>query len=133
MRGQVGTETLMVISLAVVLIMAVVYTVLPMVFDFTQYSENSKIETSLYKIQGTIESVSAYGPGTSTDLMLYFPEGTIKSNGNMLIFEKNNGDSILTQVGVSFTLEERKTINGVNTFSVIKPENVDEPVLVVKN
>jgi len=128
MRGQVGTETLMVIGLAVILIMAVVYTVLPMVFDFTQYSENSKIETSLYKIQGTIESVSAYGPGTSTDLMLYFPEGTIKSEENMLIFVKNNGDSILTPVGVSFEMSKIKTINGVNKFSVTKPENVDEPV-----
>ena len=133
MRGQVGTETLMVISLAVVLIMAVVYTVLPMVFDFTQYSENSKIETSLYKIQGTIESVSAYGPGTSTDLMLYFPEGIIRSDGNMLVFTKSNGDSILTQVGVTFEFSREKTINGINKFSVIKPENVDEPVLVVKN
>lgn len=128
MRGQVGTETLMVIGLAVILIMAVIYTVLPMVFDFTQYSENSKIETSLYKIQGTIESVSAYGPGTSTDLMLYFPEGTIKSEENMLIFVKNNRDSILTPVGVSFEMSEIKTINGVNKFSVTKPENVDEPV-----
>jgi len=128
MRGQVGTETLMVIGLAVILIMAVIYTVLPMVFDFTQYSENSKIETSLYKIQGTIESVSAYGPGTSTDLMLYFPEGTIKSEENMLIFVKNNGDSILTPVGVSFEMSKIKTINGVNKFSVTKPENVDEPV-----
>ena len=135
MRGQVGTETLMVIGLAVILIMAVIYTVLPMVFDFTQYSENSKIETSLYKIQGTIESVSSYGPGTSTDLMLYFPEGKIKSEENMLIFVKNNGDSILTPVGVSFEIvgvsfemNEIKTINGVNKFSVTKPENVDEPV-----
>ena len=132
MRGQVGTETLMVIGLAVVLIMAVIYTVLPMVFDFNQYSENSKIETSLFKIKGTIESVSAYGPGTSTDLMLYFPEGTLKSksNGNMLVFTKVNGDSILTQVEVPFTTKEINTIQGINKLKIVKPDIVDDPVLI---
>lgn len=132
MRGQVGTETLMVIGLAVVLIMAVIYTVLPMMFDFTQYSENSKIETSLFKLKGTIESVSSYGPGTSTELMLYFPEGTIKNNGKMLVFEKNNGDSILVQIDVPIEIkeDEMKVINGINIFKVTKPENVDDPVLI---
>jgi hypothetical protein len=46
----------------------------------------------------------------------------------MLIFVKNNGDSILSPVGVSFEMSKIKTINGVNKFSVTKPENVDEPV-----
>jgi hypothetical protein len=132
MRGQVGTETLMVIGLAVILIMAVIYTVLPMMFDFTQYSENSKIETSLFKLKGTIESVSSYGPGTHTDLMLYFPEGEIKSNERMLIFEKNNGDSLLVQIDVRFKIneDEKNIINGINNFKILKPENVDEPVLI---
>lgn len=130
MRGQVGTETLMVIGIAIVLIMAVVYAVLPTVFDFTQYSENSKIEISLYKLKGTIESVSSFGSGTETNLMLYFPEGKIKSNGNMLIFEKNNGDSILTKCDVTFEMSEKNTINGINTFKVIKPEDIDSPVKV---
>jgi hypothetical protein len=131
MRGQVGTETLMVIGIAVVLIMAVIYTVLPMMFDFTQYSENSKIETSLFKLKGTIESVSSYGPGTETDLMLYFPEGTIKNNENMLIFEKTNSDSVGVQVDVPFKIEEElDVIGGINNFKILKPENVDEPVLI---
>jgi imidazolonepropionase-like amidohydrolase len=131
MRGQVGTETLMVIGIAVVLIMAVIYTVLPMMFDFTQYSENSKIETSLFKLKGTIESVSSYGPGTETDLMLYFPEGEIKNNENMLIFEKTNGDSVLVQVDVPFEIKgELDVIGGINNFKILKPENVDEPVLI---
>lgn len=133
MRGQVGTETLMVISLAIVLIMAVIYTVLPMVFDFSQYSENSKIETSLFKLQGAIESVSSYGPGTHTDLMLYFPEGTIEGKEGMLVFTKNNKDNILTPVEVIFEFEEEKTISGINKFTIVKPENVDEPVTIIKN
>lgn len=131
MRGQVGTETLMVIGLAVVLIMAVIYTVLPMMFDFTQYSENSKIETSLFKLKGTIESVSSYGPGTETNLMLYFPEGIIKSNEKMLIFEKTNGDSVLVQIDVPFKVkDEINVIDGINNFKILKPENVDEPVSI---
>lgn len=130
MRGQVGTETLMVIGLAVVLIMAVIYTVLPMVFDFTAYSENANIETSLFKIKGTIESVSSYGPGTNTQVMLYFPEGELKGEGNKLIFLKGNGDSILTQVGVPFKMDKIKTITGMNTFSIVKPDLIDEPVSV---
>lgn len=130
MRGQVGTETLMVIGLAVVLIMAVIYTVLPMVFDFTAYSENANIETSLFKIKGTIESVSSYGPGTNTQVMLYFPEGELKGEGNKLIFLKGNGDSILTQVGVPFKMDKIKTITGMNTFSIVKTDLIDEPVSV---
>lgn len=134
MKGQVGTETLMVISLAIVLIMAIIYTVLPMMFDFTQYSENSKIETSLFKLKSAIESVSSYGPGTHTDLMLYFPEGTIKSNDRMLIFEKTNGNSLLVQIDVCFEIEggegEKNIINGINNFKILKPENVDEPVSI---
>jgi len=130
MRGQVGTETLMVIGLAVVLIMAVIYTVLPMVFDFTAYSENSNIETSLFKIKGTIESVSSFGPGTNTQVMLYFPEGNLRGDGNKLIFVKSNGDSILTQVDVPFTMSRKNTITGMNTFTIIKPDEIDKEVSV---
>ncbi len=85
-RGQASTEALIVMGFALVLIFALVYAVLPIMLDFSQFSESAQAERSLSKLAGTVDAVSAYGPGTNTTLYVYLPLGTLDYKDKVFAF-----------------------------------------------
>jgi len=101
-KGQASTESLIVMGFALVLIFALIYAVLPVMLDFTQFSDSAQAERSLSKLTGTIDAVSAYGPGTNTTLFLYLPAGELTySNGVFVFAVQSSGTQIVKKVRVS--------------------------------
>ncbi|MEM3364686.1 MAG: hypothetical protein QXS93_04235 [Candidatus Micrarchaeia archaeon] len=86
-RGQASTEALIVMGFAVVLVFVLIYAVLPVMADFSQFSESAQAERSLSRIAGTIDAASSYGPGTNTTLYVYLPRGTLSYNDKVLSFK----------------------------------------------
>lgn len=95
-RGQASTEALMIIGIAVVLIFLLIYSILPVIFDFGKFSDSVMAERSMSRIAGAVEAVSAYGPGTSITMYVYFPAGEIYYDSpSQLVFKLKDGTSVV--------------------------------------
>lgn len=113
-RGQASTEALIVMGFALVLIFILIYAVLPVIVDFSQFSESAQAERALSKLISTVDAANAYGPGTSTTLYLYMPAGSLTYDNKIFTFTvQSSGTQVVKQAKANVEYENFAARNGV--------------------
>ncbi len=110
-RGQVSTETLAIMGFSAILLLTLAVYVFPKINNYHTYLEVSAAENSLTKLASSIKTAAAYGPGTQSEIELYFPKGQLEIKEKVLIYYMKD-----YEISIAQKIPENVQLEGVPTF-----------------
>jgi len=129
-RGQASTEALFIIGTAVLLVFVLLYAVLPVLVDFSRFSDAAQAERSLEKIAGAAEAASSYGPGTKTTLYVHLPPGEVEFSASTISYTiSSSGTTIVKPLTVQLDSTPQEVVefsSGGIKKAVITKEKLKE-------